>query len=69
MRLRQSPAACSRSNLRVEASATVTGNTSDGGAGTEGGVYPDNAANTLTAVAGSISGNTPDQCAGLGISC
>ncbi|MFM9105229.1 MAG: hypothetical protein ACKOWF_00845 [Chloroflexota bacterium] len=53
------------SSLTVSGQATITGNTALDG----GGVYSNDAANTLTAAAGSISGNTTNNCAGSGISC
>ncbi|MFM9105367.1 MAG: hypothetical protein ACKOWF_01555 [Chloroflexota bacterium] len=51
--------------LTVSGQARITGNSAAGG----GGVYSLDAGNTLTAASGSITGNTPDNCAGTGISC
>ncbi|MFM9105336.1 MAG: hypothetical protein ACKOWF_01395 [Chloroflexota bacterium] len=53
------------SALTLTGTATITGN----GAASGGGVYSNQPSNTLSAPAGSITGNTPDQCAGSGISC
>jgi predicted outer membrane repeat protein len=51
--------------LVVAAGASITGNTAASG----GGVYSDDAQTTLTSAPGTIHDNTPDNCAGTGISC
>ncbi|MGI9255114.1 MAG: hypothetical protein ACR2J8_15330 [Thermomicrobiales bacterium] len=55
--------------LNVNGDAQITGNTANNSAPSGGGVWADFNDDTLTAVAGSITGNTPDQCAGGTISC
>ena len=51
--------------LTIGGQATIAGNTAASG----GGVYSRNAGNTLTVTTGTVTGNTPDNCAGTGISC
>jgi hypothetical protein len=53
------------STLTVSGQATVSGNSATSG----GGVYSIDSGNTLTVTTGTITGNTPDNCAGAGISC
>ncbi|MFM9107647.1 MAG: hypothetical protein ACKOWF_13225 [Chloroflexota bacterium] len=55
----------SPASLALADAASITANTAASG----GGVYSSNAGNTLTAVSGSITGNTPDNCTGGTISC
>jgi predicted outer membrane repeat protein len=55
--------------VTVSGSATITGNTATASAPSGGGVWAESNTATLTAVTGSITGNTPDQCAGGTISC
>jgi parallel beta-helix repeat protein len=44
--------------------ATITGNTANGGSGSGGGIYSDSSSIDVTTVSGSVSGNTPENCAG-----
>jgi hypothetical protein len=66
--LSPAPSGCAAgepSTLTLSGAGTITTNTAASG----GGVYSSDATNTLTAPSGSITGNTTDNCAGLGISC
>jgi hypothetical protein len=54
--------------MAVTGSATMTGNTATDSAPSGGGIWSDNNANTLD-VSGTVSGNSPDQCAGGTITC
>ncbi|MFM9108899.1 MAG: hypothetical protein ACKOWF_19610 [Chloroflexota bacterium] len=55
--------------LKVAGQSTITGNTATDATPSGGGVYSDNALNTFSVVSGSITDNTPDQCAGAGATC